>query len=66
MPSQPDWRSWPGVASLAKNKYGEQFVHFLFSHDPITAMGQRATFRTYRPPSDESLGDLSRIFNSVL
>jgi RNA-directed DNA polymerase len=53
---------------LAKSKYGKHFVNFLpaVSRDAITAMGQEIRSWHIARRSDKSLGDLARMFNSIV
>lgn len=53
---------------LAKSKYGKHFVNFLpaVSRDAITAMGREIRSWHIARRSDKSLGDLARMFNSIV
>jgi RNA-directed DNA polymerase len=53
---------------LAKSKHGKHFVSFLpaVSRDAITAMGREIRSWHIARRSDKSLGDLARMFNSIV
>jgi RNA-directed DNA polymerase len=53
---------------LAKNRYGKHFVNFLpaVSKEAIKAMGKEIRSWRIACRSDKSLGDLARMFNSVV
>jgi RNA-directed DNA polymerase len=53
---------------LAKNRWGKHFVSFLpaVSRDAITAMGREIRSWHIARRSDKSLGDLARMFNSIV
>src|SRR5262249_38310429 len=53
---------------LAKNKYGKHFVSFLpaVSRDAVVAMGREVRSWHIAKRSDKSLGDLARMFNSIV
>jgi RNA-directed DNA polymerase len=53
---------------LAKNRWGKHFVNFLpaVSRDAITAMGREIRSWHIARRSDKSLGDLARMFNSIV
>jgi RNA-directed DNA polymerase len=53
---------------LAKSKHGKHFVNFLpaVSRDAITAMGRKIRSWHIARRSDKSLGDLARMFNSIV
>ena len=53
---------------LAKNRWGKHFVNFLpaVSKDAITAMGREIRSWHIARRSDKSLGDLARMFNSIV
>jgi RNA-directed DNA polymerase len=53
---------------LAKSKYGKHFVNFLpaVSKDAIKAMGREIRSWHIARRSDKSLGDLARMFNSIV
>jgi RNA-directed DNA polymerase len=53
---------------LAKSKHGKHFVSFLpaVSRDAVTAMGREMRSWHIARRSDKSLGDLARMFNSIV
>jgi RNA-directed DNA polymerase len=53
---------------LAKSKHGKHFVSFLpaVSRDAVTAMGREIRSWHIARRSDKSLGDLARMFNSIV